>query len=131
MWCFWHRYRQRYLLKRVTTNRWTDAECFRNTAGMETLRRQLRDLIDYLEANTATLVNYGTCRRQWRTHLQCLRRYLVERSTGTATPRYCHSTETSRRSLCYRKARLARKSANKAKMRRSEIKAVCSMTFRL
>ena len=51
-------------MKLVTTLRWSEAQCIRDAAGIEILRRHLRDLIDYLEANTAMLVNYGARRRQ-------------------------------------------------------------------
>ncbi len=63
-WCLWHGRWQRCLVKLVTTYRWTEAKCIRDATGIETLRRHLRDLIDYLEANTATLVNYGDRRRR-------------------------------------------------------------------
>ena len=35
-----------------------------DAAGIEILRRHLKDLIDYLEANQALLVNYGARRRR-------------------------------------------------------------------
>jgi hypothetical protein len=63
-WCLWHGRWKRCLVKLVTTFRWSEAQCIRDAAGIETLRRHLRDLIDYLEANTAMLVNYGARRRQ-------------------------------------------------------------------
>jgi transposase-like protein len=63
-WCLWHGRWQRCLMKLVTTYRWTEAKCVRDAAGIDTLRRHLRDLIDYLEANTATRVNYGARRRR-------------------------------------------------------------------
>jgi hypothetical protein len=58
-WCLWHGRWKRCLVKLVTTNRWSEAKSIRDTAGIEALRRHLRDLIDYLEANKAMLVNYG------------------------------------------------------------------------
>lgn len=62
-WCLWHgRWQRRCLVKLVTAYRWTEAKCVRDAAGIETLRRHPRDLIDYLEANTATLVNFGARR---------------------------------------------------------------------
>ena len=64
-WCLWHgRWQRRCLVKLVTAYRWTEAKCVRDAAGIETLRRHPRDLIDYLEANTATLVNFGARRRR-------------------------------------------------------------------
>ena len=50
-------------MKLVTTYRWTEAESIRDAAGIQTLGRHPRDLIDYVEANQATLVNYGARRR--------------------------------------------------------------------
>jgi hypothetical protein len=41
-----------------------EAKSIRDAAGIETLRRYLRDLTDYLEANTHTPVNYGARRRR-------------------------------------------------------------------
>ncbi len=63
-----------YLVKLVTTYRFTEAKCIRAAAGIEALRPHLRDLIDYLEASTATLVNYGAMPAAWRTHFHCVRR---------------------------------------------------------
>jgi hypothetical protein len=62
-WCLWHGRWKRCLVKLVTTLRRSEAKRIRDAAGIETLRRHLRDLIDYLEANTAMLVNYGARRR--------------------------------------------------------------------
>lgn len=63
-WCLWHGRWKRCLVKIVTTNHWTEAKSIRDATGIETLRRHLRDLIDYLEANQAMLVNYGARRRR-------------------------------------------------------------------
>jgi hypothetical protein len=63
-WCLWHGRRKRCLVKLVTAYRWTEAKGIRDAAGIENLRRHLRDLIDYLEANQAALVNYGARRRR-------------------------------------------------------------------
>ncbi len=43
---------------------WTDARSIRDVEGVRALRRHLRDLIAYLEANQSTLVNY--CARYQR-----------------------------------------------------------------
>jgi hypothetical protein len=48
-------------LRLVTTHRWAEAKPIRDAAGIEALPR-LRYLIDYLEANTATLVK-ALCER--------------------------------------------------------------------
>jgi hypothetical protein len=61
-WCLWHGRWKRCLVKLVTTFRRSEAKCIRDVAGIEALRRHLRDLIDYLEDNTAMLVNYGARR---------------------------------------------------------------------
>jgi hypothetical protein len=63
-WCLWHGRWKRCLGKLVTAYRWTEAKGIRDAAGVETLRRHLKDLIDYLEANQAALVNYGARRRR-------------------------------------------------------------------
>ena len=63
-WCLWHGRWQRCLVKLVRTYRWAEAKCIHDAAGVGTLRRHLKDLIDYLEANTHTLVNYGARRRR-------------------------------------------------------------------
>jgi hypothetical protein len=62
-WCLWHGRWKRCLMKLVTTFRWSEAKRIRDATDNETLRRHVRDLIDYLEANTAMLVNYGARRR--------------------------------------------------------------------
>jgi hypothetical protein len=53
-------------VKLVTTYLWCEAKSIRDARGIETLRRHLRDLIDYLEANRAMPVNYGARRRRGR-----------------------------------------------------------------
>ena len=50
-WCLWHGRWKRCLVKLVNILRWSEAKSIRDAAGIETLRRHLRDLIDYLEAN--------------------------------------------------------------------------------
>jgi hypothetical protein len=49
----------------ATTYRRTEATGIRDAVGIETLRRHLRYLTDYLEANRATLVNYAARRRRY------------------------------------------------------------------
>jgi hypothetical protein len=61
-WCLWHGGWKRFLVKLVTTFRWSEAKRIRGAAGIETLQQPLRDLVDYLEVNTAMLVNYGAHR---------------------------------------------------------------------
>jgi hypothetical protein len=63
-WCLWHGHWKRCLVKLADTYRRTEAKSIRQAAGIETLRGQLRDLSDYLEANRAALVNYGARRRR-------------------------------------------------------------------
>lgn len=55
---------QRCLAKLVTTCRWTEAKCVRDGAGIETLRRHLKDMIDYLKAKHLHAVNDGARRRR-------------------------------------------------------------------
>jgi hypothetical protein len=62
-WCLWHGRWKHCLVKLVTAFRWSEAKRIRDAVGIETLRRHLKHLIDYLEANTAMLVNYGARRR--------------------------------------------------------------------
>jgi hypothetical protein len=62
-WCLWHGRWKGCLVKLVNIWRWSEAKSIRDAAGIETLRRHLRDLTDYLEANQAMLVNYGARRR--------------------------------------------------------------------
>jgi hypothetical protein len=50
-------------LNLVTTFRWSEAKRIRDPAGIKTLRLHLKDLIDYLEASTAILANYGARQR--------------------------------------------------------------------
>jgi hypothetical protein len=50
-------------MKLLTTFRWSEAKPIRDAAGIETLRRGVKDLIEYLEASTAMLMNYGAPRR--------------------------------------------------------------------
>jgi hypothetical protein len=66
-WCLWHGPWKRCLVKLVTTLRWSETNRNRDAAGIETIRRHLRDLIDYFEANTAQLVNSGSRRRHGET----------------------------------------------------------------
>ncbi len=63
-WCLWHGRWKRCLMKLVTTYRWSETKSIRGAAGIETPRRHVRDLIGYLVANTAALVNYGARRRR-------------------------------------------------------------------
>jgi hypothetical protein len=63
-WCLWHGRWKRCLVKLVKTYRWSEAKSIHDAAGIEILRRHLKDLIDYLEANQAMLVNYGARRRR-------------------------------------------------------------------
>lgn len=63
-WCLWHGRWKRCLVKLANTYRWSEAKSIRDAAGIETLRRHLRDLIDYLESNQAALVNYSARRRR-------------------------------------------------------------------
>jgi hypothetical protein len=64
-WCLWHGRRwKRCLVRLVKTYRWSEAKSMHEAAGVEILRRHLKDLIDYLEANQAMLVNYGARRRR-------------------------------------------------------------------
>jgi len=62
-WCLWHGRWKRCLMKLVITCRRTEATGIRDAAGITRLRRHLRDLIEYLEANLSALVNYGARRR--------------------------------------------------------------------
>ena len=62
-WCLWHGRWKRCLVKLVKTYRWSEAKSIHDAAGIEILQRHLKDLIDYLEANQAMLVNYGA---RWR-----------------------------------------------------------------
>jgi len=82
-WCLWHGRWQRCLVKLVATYRWTEAKSIRDATGTEALRRRLRDLIDYLEANTATLVNYGARRR----HGDPISTAFVESAVNEIVPR--------------------------------------------
>jgi AcrR family transcriptional regulator len=63
-WCLWHDRWKRCLVKLVNIWRWSEAKSIRGAAGIETLRRHLRDLTDYLQANQAMLVNYAARRRR-------------------------------------------------------------------
>jgi hypothetical protein len=64
-WCLWHGRWKRCLVRLATTYRRTEATGIRDAVGIETLRRHLRYLTDYLEANRATLVNYAARRRRY------------------------------------------------------------------
>ena len=50
-------------MKLLNIWRWSEAKSIRGAAGIETLRRHLRDLTDYLQANQPMLVNYAARRR--------------------------------------------------------------------
>ena len=63
-WRLWHGRWKGCLLKLAEVCRWTEARSFREVAGIRTLRRHLRGLFAYLEANQCGLVNYGA--RHWR-----------------------------------------------------------------
>ena len=64
-WCLWHGRRwKRCLVRLVKTYRWSEAKSMHEAAGVEILRRHLKDLIDYPEANQGMLVNYGGRRRR-------------------------------------------------------------------
>ena len=58
-WRLWHGRWRGCLIKLVGVCRWTRAKSTANVKGVQTLRRHLRDLIAYLEANRSGLVNYG------------------------------------------------------------------------
>ena len=51
------------MIKLAGIRRWTEAARVRDIEGIRPLRRHLRDLIAYLEANRSGLVNYGA---RWR-----------------------------------------------------------------
>jgi hypothetical protein len=63
-WCLWHGRWKGCLIKLAGINRWTQAKSIRDTAGIETVRRHLKDLTAYLEANQSALVNYDARRRR-------------------------------------------------------------------
>jgi hypothetical protein len=63
-WRLWHGRWKGCLIKLAAINSWTPAKSTRDTAGVETVRRHLRDLTAYLEANQPALVNYGARRRR-------------------------------------------------------------------
>ena len=62
-WRLWHGRWKGCLIKLAGIRRWTEAARVRDIEGIRPLRRHLRDLIAYLEANRSGLVNYGA---RWR-----------------------------------------------------------------
>jgi hypothetical protein len=58
-WRLWHGRWRGCLIKLAGVYRWTKAKSTANVEGVQALRRHLRDLIAYLEANRSGLVNYG------------------------------------------------------------------------
>jgi hypothetical protein len=63
-WCLRYGRWKRCLVKLAVIWRWSEAKSIGDAAGIETLRRHLRGLTDYLEANQAMLVNYNARRRR-------------------------------------------------------------------
>ncbi len=61
-WCLWHGRWKRCLVKLVTTSVGARQNVFAMPPASKLSGGYLRDLIDYLEANTAMLVNYGARR---------------------------------------------------------------------
>ena len=59
-WRLWHGRWKGCLSKLAEVCRWTEANSFREIDGIRALRRHLRDLLVYLEANQCGLVNYGS-----------------------------------------------------------------------
>src|SRR5262249_32977230 len=62
-WRLWHGRWKGCLIKLVHLQQWTQTRAFRDVEGMRTLRHHLHELLAYLEANQAALVNYAACRR--------------------------------------------------------------------
>lgn len=58
-WRLWHGRWRGCLIKLSRVCHWADARSIRNIEGVRALRRHLRELIAYLEANQSALVNYG------------------------------------------------------------------------
>jgi hypothetical protein len=58
-WRLWHGRWRGCLIKLAGVYRWTKAKSTANVEGVRALRRHLRHLIAYLEANRSGLVNYG------------------------------------------------------------------------
>jgi hypothetical protein len=59
-WRLWHGRWKGCLIKLAEVCRWTELKSFREIDGIRALRRHLRDLLAYLEANQCGLVNYGS-----------------------------------------------------------------------
>jgi hypothetical protein len=58
-WRLWHGRWKGCLIKLIGIFRWTEAKCVRDVKGVSALRRHVRDLLAYLEANQSALVHYG------------------------------------------------------------------------
>lgn len=63
-WRLWHGRWKGCLIKLAEVCRWTEVKSFREIDGITVLRRHLRDLLAYLEANQCGLVNYGARHRR-------------------------------------------------------------------
>ena len=63
-WRLWHGRWKGCLIKLAEVCRWTEVKSFREIDGITPLRRHLRDLLAYLEANQCGLVNYGARHRR-------------------------------------------------------------------